>query len=626
MTDHQYLDSMKSNALQTVPDLASGPGTDTDAVLQSLVGDFGNSPLSNGRRMRELIQLNSEQFRRSALTLLRGDFDRRGCRYLLTLLWTHDLLLPILSDERLPVGQALAAAQVAAEIDPQLHIRITRYLISTTLEQQTIDEKEATRLLQILGAINDSVSLQPFVRQMLLHPSPRIRSKLSLLIGRSQAGNKSLATLLSDSDARVRANAVEALWHNNNPQITQLVRAALDDGNNRVVGNAILGLYFAGDPLSISAALGLVSHVEPLFRATAAWAMGETGDPRFLTCLGRMLAGSVGQIRKAVFRAIGLIKKAAAARAAAPPLRVEVLNLATLPNGTTRVKAVVTVAMTASGRSQSEVLLPTAFVIEAEGIQVTDYSCSICGAERICLALAIPRSADLIEEDYLFLEQSVQSSLRGKRPSDQWAIARYSRDEPKPAHVVTLCGQDLGPNSNSLGDLEDDCGPARTSYTANSIALNRSGESRSQRFENDPSLAAALSGLITSAPAGIAAKHLVAVIPHPEFIASEVLDELVQVARKSRVSIHVLCVNPAPDYFQLCQATQGFYREMSSFEDLPEELEAICAGAAKHYQLDFAHPVEISNLTLDVNLAAAAGRTHWNRPDFLEESNGDEAV
>jgi hypothetical protein len=89
---------MKSNASGPTLDSGAESATDTDVLLRALVNDFGNSPLTNGRRMRELIQFDSAEFRRSAVTLLRGEADRRGYRYLLTLLWTHDLLLPILSD------------------------------------------------------------------------------------------------------------------------------------------------------------------------------------------------------------------------------------------------------------------------------------------------------------------------------------------------------------------------------------------------------------------------------------------------------------------------------------------------------------------------------------------------
>lgn len=612
---------MKSNASGPTLDSGAESATDTDVLLRALVNDFGNSPLTNGRRMRELIQFDSAEFRRSAVTLLRGEADRRGYRYLLTLLWTHDLLLPILSDESIPIDRALFAAQVAADVDPQLHIRITRYLIATTLEQQTIKETEATRLLRILGSINDSVSLQPFVRQMLLHPSARIRSKLSLLIGRSQSGNKSLATLLSDPDARVRANAIEALWHNQNPQICTLVRAALDDANNRVVGNALLGLYFAGDTLAIHTAIKLTAHPEPLFRATAAWAMGETGDPRFLARLGRMLADSVGPLRKAVFRAIGLIKKAAAARAAGPPLRISILDVVTVANGKTRVQAVLTANMSASTIDAP----PTAFVIESNGALVTEYSCAARSDERAYIALAVPRGAGLGEEDCLIVEQAIKYCVRAKRVSDQWAIAWYSAGEPRTASTLTLFGQALDSDPGAA------VVSARASYTANPVALNRAAEARSNRFETDPSLLASLRGLIAGTPGGSGAKHLVAVVPDPEFIEDHVLAELIQVARACRLSIHVVSLYPAPQYFRLCCETQGFYRETTSLENLPLELEAICAGVAKLYQLEFAHAGENHagdnhELALDVHLPSATGKCYWRRPGFLESAGYPEVA
>ena len=608
------LDSTRTIAINGAPDV----GADMESVLRFLVKDFGSSPLANGRRMRELVGLNPDGFLRAAITLLCTEIDRRGCRYLLTLLGTQDMLLLVLSDERLPLAHAVVAAQIAAEVDPQLHIRITRYLIATTLDQQSIPESQATRLLDILGEINDSTSLQPFVRQMLLHPSARIRSKLSLLIRRSQSGNRSLTTLLSDADARVRANAVEALWHNANPDICAIVRGALDDTNNRVVGNAILGLYFAGHTSSITAAIKLTMHSNILFRATAAWAMGKTGDPRFLPLLGRMLADSGGTLRKTVFGSIASIKQARSARTSTPPLRVALLDVAENANGKTRVSA----AILAVAPAQNFDVPATSFAIELGGVLITDYSCSVRASELTFVSLSLPYTADLGNEECVLLEHAVKSCLAAKGISDQWAIAKYANENRSIASdertvPITLFGQSMNPSASN-GERSE-----KISYTANSTELTRILESESTRFESHSSLQASLGELIASAPSGSGAKHVVAIIPAPKLIGEDVLQQLIHAAKSSRISLHAICLRPAPEYLQLCRATQGFYRETDSFRNLRQELEIIYAGLTKAYLLDFDSVAGASHcekpLTLHVNLPSLTGKGLWFAPGTQPE-------
>jgi len=603
-----FVDSLNPNSSTIAPD----PVLNSESLLRALVADFDQSPIANGRRMRELLQLNADDFHRSAVKLLRGEPNRRGCRYLLTLLWTHEMLLPVLTDEALPIERALAAANTAAEVDPQLHIRITRYLIANTLEQQNIGESQSTRLLQILAAINDSVSLQPFVRQMLLHPSPRIRSKLSLLIGRSQSGNRSLATLLSDADSRVRANAVEALWHNANPEICDLVRLALQDSNNRVVGNAILGLYFAGSPFSISAAIKLTSHPDPVFRATAAWAMGKTGDPRFLRCLGRLLADSTGPLRKTVFGSISSIKQAAAARALAPPLHVEVLDVMQRPDGKTTVKAVVT----STDLAPLPLIPATGFGVDADGVWVTEYSSVVHTSDKLHLALAIP-SDWVSENNPLLLDQAVQGCVRSKRVSDQWAIVKYADEESGPMSTMMLFGENLNAPS------PDRDATARLAYTANPTVLNRTAEFKSSRFEDEPGLLTSFRSMIAAVPPGPAPRHLIAVIPYPGLMEAQIPDQLIQAARAGRFSIHVLCWEPSAEFFRVCRETHGFYKESESFESLQVDLETLCAGITNHYRLDFQQGekdgVGLNALALEVYTTSAAGKAYWRRPDFAQQ-------
>src|SRR5581483_2076277 len=129
----------------------------------------------------------------------------------------------------------------------------------------------------------------PSLVRLLRHPNPHIRSKAVLLIGRGNRSPKWIRQRLVDTDPRVRANAAEALWGVGTEEARDLLHSLVGDSNNRVAGNAVLGLYRLGDCAMITEILELAVHESAMFRATAAWVMGETGDPRFTEALAALL-------------------------------------------------------------------------------------------------------------------------------------------------------------------------------------------------------------------------------------------------------------------------------------------------------------------------------------------------
>src|SRR5437899_3333086 len=83
--------------------------------------------------------------------------------------------------------------------------------------------------------------------------------------------------------------AIEALWGVDTPEVRAFLHAAARDPDNRVVGNALMGLYRLEDASAVPALLKMTSHESRRFRATAAWVMGETKDARFTKALAGML-------------------------------------------------------------------------------------------------------------------------------------------------------------------------------------------------------------------------------------------------------------------------------------------------------------------------------------------------
>ena len=115
---------------------------------------------------------------------------------------------------------------------------------------------------------------------------------------------------LGESDPRVRANAIESLWGVDTPEARALLSFAASDANNRAVGNALLGLYYLGEASMLADVVKLAGHESALFRTSAAWVMGETGDPRFTEALRRMISEPDPIVRKRAFAALVQIKAA----------------------------------------------------------------------------------------------------------------------------------------------------------------------------------------------------------------------------------------------------------------------------------------------------------------------------
>ena len=79
----------------------------------------------------------------------------------------------------------------------------------------------------------------------------------------------------------MRANAIESLWGVDTPVARRSLEAAATDSNHRARINAIYGLYLLGNPSAVRLLIKHAKHVSPSFRVAAAWAMGQTADPRF---------------------------------------------------------------------------------------------------------------------------------------------------------------------------------------------------------------------------------------------------------------------------------------------------------------------------------------------------------
>jgi HEAT repeat protein len=391
-----------------------------EELLQKLMESFDDSPAISSKRMRELLESDRAAFRPAALASLRQAQDNRAYRYLVALLAGNHMLVKIVCDPSLRMPAALMLARTGIKANPALDADLARELVNQ-MGTDTLGDDVVIRSLGILGAISSGRRLLPLLTTLLHHPNPRVRSKVALLIGRRQGSVRWVEHHKDEGDPRVRANAIEGLWGSTDEGVQKLLWEASRDQNNRVAGNALIGLYRMGDVRGIGAVLDMAAHAEARFRATAGWVMGESADPRFLAPLGRMLADPDKMVRARAFRALGAVRQRAAKLTARERLRSHLWEARLLADGTRRLRLAVT---DAAGAFLP--LSPTQFVVTEDSEAITEYEvCRRAAPPSLAIGWGWPRSQ---ENAAVPIEKILRECLRQKRPQPLWALLPYSAD------------------------------------------------------------------------------------------------------------------------------------------------------------------------------------------------------
>ncbi len=415
-----------------------GPDVLRDQLKQQ-IEQYDSDPAQVRNTVRILLKNHPGGFCEAAAPFLTGQTP--AAHFLVELL-SGQGLLPLCNPALLSLEEEVAVARAVMEGDPLLDVKLARRISALTHGNRGQTEiAAAQRILEILAAISDGTRILPILIQVLRDPDGRIRSKAALLVGRTNKSAQWVEQVMREPDARVRANSIEALWGVDNEAVRSVLRAATKDPNNRVLGNALLGLYRLGDVSVIGRVLALAAHSAPLFRSTAAWVMGETDDPRFLAVLARMIRETDAQARSSVFRAIARLKQAAARYTDAPLLRVRLCQFRGQPDGTRLVRAAV--ALPEGGEVPG--LLPTHVVLWEDQHIVSDYTVRRTrAADSLVLCVAMPAARTCPYPNGDVLEQAIRDSIGSKGPTGRWSILRFGapRDEDTPpidTNVVPPC-------------------------------------------------------------------------------------------------------------------------------------------------------------------------------------------
>ena len=397
--------------------------------MAGLLQNFEADTAAHRKQIKDLQDNRREQFYAAAISLLSVPGESYGVQYLVSLLASNGMLLRALCNPETSRDEAIALARAARRSDPQIDVTLARILAGSAVGGQ-VQVTDPARLLDILAEVADGGRIVPSLMRLMRHPDPYLRSKVVKMIGRGSHSAKWVMGRLSESDSRVRANAVESLWGVDIPEARTLLSFAASDAHPRVVGNSLLGLYYLGDSAVLAEVVKLAGHESADFRASAAWLMGESGDPRFSDALRRMIADSDAGVRKRAFASLTQLK---AVNCSPPVGNLWHLGGSVVEEETGKGFKRAMLGVASDELREQPRILPLQFMLSEGNQHVLNYKVTEKTLpEAMSVVFVIPRSRDAAGGAFF---QGVLDCLRWKRPGDPWSILPYIEagvSEPPP--------------------------------------------------------------------------------------------------------------------------------------------------------------------------------------------------
>jgi len=542
-------------------------------------------------RIRELLEQDPQSFQRGVVRLMKcSPSSLRGLEFVVGLVLANHLLLPTLCDRALSLEEAASLARTALQLEPMMDVALAKRLADDTALGEPV--QNAGRLMDILGMISNGNRITSSLMRLWRSSDPQMRSKAVLLIGRSSRSIQWAQSRLAETDPRIRASAVEALWGLDTAEAKAILRAAARDANNRVAGNALFALYGIGDTLAISELFKMAASDSAQLRSTAAWAMGKTGDPRFSEILGRLMSESNVVVRRRAFAELSCLKAAAKTRQG----REWRVSGRLLP-GPGSMRQLGLEACPADG-SEPPRLLPTQFILSEDSRPVTQYQVEAHpAAEALALTFLFPHSTAPVSPPWV---QGAIRRLSWKRPSDLWCATFYL-----PADEKT--------DEKAQGTPD----PPQFSADGQAAAAALQGAVAALPEAPAETVRAAFWDAIRSSAQAVGApehgaRHLI-VYNQSSPAAPADLAEIVAAAVASNTSVQAVSLTPFPPLEELCRGTQGSFRLAKSEPELARVIEEAYLALLPRFLVSY-QPVAPGARKLSVRVFDATG---WGETAIL---------
>jgi len=301
-----------------VAEAAAIPNVVPEDVAEAVVHwltHYNANPAWAARNIRELAAKAPERVVDTLLPLYEPGSWGEAAPLLARLLSTLETTAAKLCDPAASLEASVGIAKALMQHEPRFDARFARSLLDHT----RIGEAARQRGLAIMEKLGSGGRLIPILIQFLRDPDSRIRSKAALMFGQIVPPRGIMDRLMGDTDARVRANFVEGLWSCSASSCRPLFRQALEDSNHRVVGNALVGLHRLGETREVMRHVAkMVRRPEALFRAAAAWVIGQTGEARYADVLRHMARDPDPRVWRSALRSLRQIQPASAAGGNSP--------------------------------------------------------------------------------------------------------------------------------------------------------------------------------------------------------------------------------------------------------------------------------------------------------------------
>jgi len=199
--------------------------------------------------------------------------------------------------------------------------------------------------------------------------------------------------------------------------------SALKSPDNRVVANAAVGLYLSGDASVMRILLEMLRHTDPVFQLSALWAIGETGDARFLPVLAELYKRATGQLRLATVGAMSKIRRREKTDDEASALQVHISQAVTQADGLRRLAF----ALSCHPARDLSGIKPTEFAVWENGTVIEEYEVRLVSPPALLMAGFVAPWFASAEETYeKVVREGLKQCLSMKRRDDLWRIDRYS--------------------------------------------------------------------------------------------------------------------------------------------------------------------------------------------------------
>ncbi|HEX4165859.1 MAG TPA: HEAT repeat domain-containing protein [Bryobacteraceae bacterium] len=160
-----------------------------------------------------------------------------------------------------------------------------------------LDPERIDRAIHILETVIDPGILIPWLRNLTQVAEPHIRSKAAKALCAMRPNLMMIERQLKNDDGRVRANALEALWHVKSLDAIRLFNGCLNDDSHRVRVNALIGLHRLEVAGAFDKLVLMADDAVPLLRRAALWGMGFLGDRRAIPVFRKLADDPDSEVR-----------------------------------------------------------------------------------------------------------------------------------------------------------------------------------------------------------------------------------------------------------------------------------------------------------------------------------------